>query len=140
MAAIRHEIAIAAPPQHVWDVIRDVGAVHDRLLPGRVVATELQGPQRLLTFPDGHKIRELIVSIDNETHRVAYSVIEGARPALDYHHATFEVHPEGEHARLIWTTDVLPDSAAPEIRIRTRFGIAEMKHTIEAAAPGKPHD
>ncbi|MCX4092414.1 hypothetical protein [Nocardia sp. alder85J] len=31
-----------------------------------------------------------------------------------------------------WTTDVLPDAVAPEIHIRTRIGIAEMKNAIEA--------
>ena len=34
MASIRHEIVIDASPEHVWGVLRDVGAVHERLLPG----------------------------------------------------------------------------------------------------------
>src|SRR4051812_16715407 len=42
MASIRHEIAIDAPPEHIWDVLRDVGAVHERLLPGRVTATRVE--------------------------------------------------------------------------------------------------
>jgi Polyketide cyclase / dehydrase and lipid transport len=53
MASVRHEIVIDASPEHVWDVLRDVGAVHERLLPGRVTATRLEGDQRLLTFPTG---------------------------------------------------------------------------------------
>ncbi|MTE17152.1 SRPBCC family protein [Nocardia aurantiaca] len=134
MASIRHEIAINASPQHVWDVLRDVGAVHDRLLPGRVADTRLEGPHRFLAFPDGHIIRELLITIDDDTRRLVYSVREGARPALDYHHASFEVHADGARSRLVWTTDVLPDTAAPEIRIRTGFGIAEMKQAIEASA------
>ncbi|MFI2285562.1 SRPBCC family protein [Nocardia beijingensis] len=134
MTAIRHEIVIGASPGHIWDVVRDVGAVHRRLLPGRVVETRLDGAERWLTFPDGHVIRELIVSIDDEARRLAYSVLEGARPALEYHHASFEVRAEGERGRLIWITDVLPESAAPEVRVRTEYGLAEMKRTIEAAA------
>ena len=31
MASIRKEIVLAVEPQAVWDVIRDVGAVHQRL-------------------------------------------------------------------------------------------------------------
>lgn len=57
MASIRHEIVIDASPEHIWDVLRDVGAVHERLLPGRVMDTRLEGDQRFLTFPDGHVIR-----------------------------------------------------------------------------------
>ncbi|GAB3204660.1 SRPBCC family protein [Nocardia tengchongensis] len=134
MATIRHEVVIEAAPEFVWDVVRDVGAVHERLLPGRVVGTRVEAGERFLTFPDGHVIRELIVAIDEEARRLAYSVAEGARPPLDYHHASFEVRGEGERGRLIWITDVLPDSVAPEIRIRTQLGIMEMKQAIEAAA------
>ena len=137
MATIRTEIVIDASPQHIWDVVRDVGAVHKRLLPGRVADTRIQGVERFLTFPDGHIIRELIISIDDETRRMAYSVADGARPSLDYHHASFEVRSEGERGRLIWITDILPDSIAPEIRIRTEYGIKEMKQAIEASAPNR---
>jgi hypothetical protein len=105
---------IDASPEHVWSVLRDVGAVHERLLPGRVTGTRLEGDQRFLTFPDGHVICELIVAIDDDARRLAYSVVEGARPAIEYHHASFEVRPEGDRAgRLIWTTDVLPHAPPP---------------------------
>jgi hypothetical protein len=42
MVSIRHEIVIDASPQHIWDVVRDIGAVHERLLPGRVASTRLE--------------------------------------------------------------------------------------------------
>ncbi|MBG0812627.1 SRPBCC family protein [Planomonospora sp. ID82291] len=137
MASIRHEIVIDASPEHIWDVLRDVGAVHERLLPGRVTDTRLEDGQRFLTFPDGHVVRELIVAIDDDSRRLAYSVVEGARPPLEHHHASFEVLPEGDRAgRLIWTTDVLPHARAAEIRGRMEYGASEMKEAIEAAARG----
>jgi uncharacterized protein YndB with AHSA1/START domain len=64
MASIRHEIVIDASPERVWDVLRDVGAVHQRLLPGRVTDSRIEGDERFLTFPDGHVIRELIGAIE----------------------------------------------------------------------------
>ncbi|MFE2959583.1 hypothetical protein [Nocardia tengchongensis] len=39
MATIRQEVVIEAAPEYVWEVVRDVGAVHERLLPGRVLRT-----------------------------------------------------------------------------------------------------
>ncbi|MFI6787187.1 SRPBCC family protein [Nonomuraea sp. NPDC050383] len=135
MASIRHEIVIDASPEHIWDVLRDVGAVHERLLPGRVAGTRIEGDQRFLTFPDGHVIRELIVAIDDDARRLAYSVVEGARPPLEHHHASFEVHPEGDRAsRLVWTTDVLPHARAAEVRVRVERGAQEMRQALEAAA------
>ncbi|MFF0613983.1 SRPBCC family protein [Nocardia tengchongensis] len=77
MATIRQEVVIEAAPEYVWDVVRDVGAVHERLLPGRVVGTRVEAGERFLTFPDGHVIRELIVAVDDESRRMAYSVVEG---------------------------------------------------------------
>ena len=137
MASIRHEIVIEASPEHIWDVLRDVGAVHERLLPGRVADTRIEGDQRFLTFPDGHVIRELIVAIDDDARRLAYCVAEGARSPIEYHHASFEIRPEGDRAgRLIWTTDVLPHALAAEIRIRIERGALEMKQAIEAAVAG----
>ncbi|MER6576897.1 SRPBCC family protein [Nonomuraea sp. NPDC001023] len=139
MASIRHEVVIDASPDHIWDVLRDVGAVHERLLPGRVQDTRLDGDQRFLTFPDGHVIRELIVAIDDDARRLAYAVVEGARPPLAHHHASFEVHPEGEGAgRLIWITDVLPDARAAEVGQRMRYGATEMRQAIEATSPPRP--
>jgi uncharacterized protein YndB with AHSA1/START domain len=136
MASIRHEIVIDAPPEQVWDVLRDVGAVHERLLPRRVADSRIEGGQRILTFPDGHVVRELIVAVDDATRRLAYSVIEGARPPADYHHASFEVLPESRRgSRLIWTTDVLPHALAARIRIIMERGAIDMKEAIEAAAP-----
>ncbi|MFC4591059.1 SRPBCC family protein [Sphaerisporangium corydalis] len=135
MASIRHEIAIDASPEHIWDVLRDVGAVHERLLPGRVTGTRLQGDERFLTFPDGHVVRELIVAIDDDARRLAYSVIEGARPPAEHHHASFEVQPDGDGTgRLIWTTDILPHTLAGVVRIRVERGALEMKQAIEATA------
>lgn len=135
MASIRHEIVIDASPEQVWDVLRDVGAVHERLLPGRVTGSKTEGDQRFLTFPDGHVVREVIVAVDDSIRRLAYSVAEGARPPADYHHASFEVRAEtGQATRLIWTTDILPHHLAARTRIVMERGALEMKAAIEAAA------
>lgn len=40
MATIAQEIVTKASPAAVWEAIRDVGALHTRLVPGFVVATE----------------------------------------------------------------------------------------------------
>jgi hypothetical protein len=109
-----------------------VGAVHRRLLPGRVLETDVDGDVRTLVMPDGHVVRELIVDVDDETRRLAYAVIEGERPPLRHHHASLQVFAEGDgHSRLVWVTDVLPNSLAGEIRARTERGAEEMKHALE---------
>ncbi|MER5646003.1 SRPBCC family protein [Streptosporangium sp. NPDC002524] len=134
MASIRTEVVIDSSPEQVWAAIRDVGAVHRRLLPDRVADTRIEGDVRILVFPDGNVVRELIVDVDDATRRLAYAVIEGARPPLAHHHASFQVlSEEPGRSRLVWITDVLPDAFAGEIRARVERGAADMKRTLEKA-------
>jgi hypothetical protein len=131
MASIRKEILVHAPAVQVWDAVRDVGAVHQRLTPGLVLDTRLEGDTRILSFPDGGMARELIVAIDDEARRLAYAVIEGRMPLI-HHHATFQVFPDNEnHTRLVWITDFLPHAFAVEIRARVERGAAVMKQALE---------
>ncbi|MEU4536884.1 SRPBCC family protein [Streptosporangium sp. NPDC023825] len=134
MASIRTEVVINADTEQVWGAIRDVGAVHRRLLPDRVAGTRIEGDVRILVLPNGKVIRELIVDVDDTTRRLAYAVVEGAQPALTHHHASFQVLPEESgRSRLVWVTDVLPDTLAAEIRERVERGAADMKRTLEEA-------
>lgn len=134
MATIHKDIVIEATPEQVWEVMRDVGAVHRRLTPGYVVATSVEGDTRILTFANGAVVRELIVAVDDEARRLAYAVVESRMP-LVHHHASFQVFAEGAgQSRLVWITDVLPHELAREIRLRVERGAMVMKETIEEEA------
>jgi carbon monoxide dehydrogenase subunit G len=136
MASVRVEIVIEAAAEHVWAAVADAGAVHRRLLPGRVAAARMEGDVRVLTMPGGAEVRELIVAVDQEARRMAYSVQGGQRMALAHHHASFQVFDEGGgRSRLVWITDVLPHDRAPEVRARCAVAIGEMKDVLEAAQP-----
>jgi len=81
MASIRQEILIEATPEQVWAAVRDVGAVHLRLVPGQVVDTGLEGDTRTLTFANGAVVRELIVAVDDEARRPGLCGGRGAHAA-----------------------------------------------------------
>ena len=53
MATIHKEIEIERNKEFVWDAIRDVGAIHKRLVPGFVVDCKLEGDTRIVTFANG---------------------------------------------------------------------------------------
>ncbi|MFF5077846.1 SRPBCC family protein [Actinoplanes sp. NPDC000266] len=132
MATVRVETVIDLPAELVWEAVADVGAVHRRLLPGRVADARIEGDARILTMPDGWLVRELIVAVDHDHQRLAYAVVEGQRMPLTYHHASFQVFGEGERARLVWVTDVLPHAMAGVVRGVVERGIAEIKQTLES--------
>jgi hypothetical protein len=131
MASVYKEIDVDVAPGQVWDVIRDVGAVHKRLLPGRVINTQIEGNIRTLTFPDQRMTRELIITVDDTMRRLAYAVIETGLP-FTFHHATFQVFAaEKGQTRLVWITDLLPDSCTEYVRVRMEYGARDMKQAIE---------
>ncbi len=130
MASIRKEIHIDAPVEKVWDALRDVGALHTRLVPGFVTATRLDGNAREITFANGMTVREDIVSVDNRHRRVIWAIV-GQR----FHHyqGTATVEPEDPGCRFVWAADLLPDELAPEVEAMTTAGLATIKKTMEAA-------
>ncbi|WP_116070508.1 SRPBCC family protein [Asanoa ferruginea] len=133
MATVSVEAIIDVPAQRVWDAIADVGAVHRRLLPGRVADARIEGDVRVLTMPDGTQVRELILAIDHRIRRMAYAVTDGQRLPLTYHHASFQVFDDGDRSRLVWLTDVLPHDAADLVRPRVERGIVELKAVLETS-------
>ena len=73
MATIRKEVEIRASPERVWEALRDIGALHTRLVPGFVTDTSLEPGARIVTFGNGMVVRELIVAIEDGESRVVWS-------------------------------------------------------------------
>jgi hypothetical protein len=78
MASIHKEITIAAPPDVVWDALRDWGAVHEHLVPGFVVDAEVDGEDRVVTFFNGAVVRELFVASDDRSRRLVWAIRDGS--------------------------------------------------------------
>ncbi|MFI1992168.1 SRPBCC family protein [Actinoplanes sp. NPDC020271] len=133
MATVSVATFVDVPAAQAWEAIADVGAVHERLLPGRVASAEMDGDVRILTMPNGTRIRELIIAVDHELRRMAYSVIEGQAMPLTYHHAAFQVVEVDGRTRVVWTTDVLPHALAGAVQARVERGIVELKAVLESA-------
>jgi hypothetical protein len=128
MATIRTELTLDASPAQVWDVIRDVGAVHRRLAPGFVTDTRLEEGARVVTFANGVVARELIVSVEEEVRRLVWSVVGGR---ATHHNSSFQVFPgAGGGTRLVWITDVLPDSAATAVGAMIEEGSRVIETTL----------
>jgi len=135
MASIHRELHLDVSPELAWDALRDVGAVHTRLAPGFVTHTELEEGARLVTFGNGLVARELLVDVDEQARRVAWSVVGSA--LLTHHNASAQVFPDGRGCRFVWIADLLPHSAAPAIAAMIDQGMAVIRATLEKAAHGQ---
>src|SRR5262245_54646110 len=65
MGSICKEILTVAGADEVWSAVRDVGALHTRLVPGFVTNTHLEPGARIVTFGNGMMLREPIVAVDD---------------------------------------------------------------------------
>jgi len=131
MASIRREAFIEACPENAWSALRDVGALHTRLVPGFVVDTKLEDGARIVTFGNGTVAKELIVDVDDADRRVVWSVVGGR---FTHHNASVQVFPDGEtKSRLVWIADLLPNDLEPQIRAMIDQAAAVMVPTLARA-------
>jgi len=131
MATLHKEIQIDARPEAIWDAARDVGALHTRLVPGFVVDTQLEGNARVVTFGNGMVVRELIISVDDQRRRLAWTAVGGR---TTHYNAVLEVLADRSGARVVWAIDLLPDEMAKPIGAMQESGLATMKETFERRA------
>jgi len=135
MASIRREIRLAASAEDVWDAVRDVGNINRRLCPGFLTDCRMEGPDaRIVTFGNGMVVKELIVDLDDQARRVAWSAVGGR---LSHHNASMQIFDDGAGCRALWIADLLPNDLAGAIAAMIDQGLATMKKTLEqgAAAP-----
>jgi Polyketide cyclase / dehydrase and lipid transport len=137
MASIRKEISIDARPEDVWSALADWGALHERLAPGFVVDVKLDGDDRIVTFFNGAVVRELLVDLDVDARRLAWSIVDGP---YAHHSASAQVLADGDgRARFVWIADLLPHELAGPTDAMMDQGMAAIKKTLEAE-PAAPLD
>ena len=133
MATIRKEIVTDAAPEHVWDALRDVGALHTRLVPGFVTDTRLEPGARIVTFGNGMTVREAIITVDDTERRIVWSASGGT---LTHHNGSAQALPaEGGRTKVVWIADFLPDAAKDAIGAMMDAGMNVMKRTLDRLAP-----
>jgi hypothetical protein len=112
MGTVRKEVQVDRSAAEVWDAVRDFGAP-GRVVPGFVVAAELEGRDRVVTFASGAVARERLVTLDDERRRLVYTIVESPL-GFEHYQGSVEVvdwGPEGG-CLIIWTVDFLPDEVA----------------------------
>ena len=132
MATIRKERTIKVSPEEAWAVLADWGAPHERLVPGFVVATELDGDDRLVTFFNGAVARERLIAQDEDDRRLVWSIVDG--PYAHHNGAAQVLADEDGTTRFVWIADVLPNEMAEITGELMERGIETVKQSLEASA------
>jgi hypothetical protein len=136
MARIHHEVLIDAEPAEVWSALRDWGALHERLVPGFVTDTQLDGEDRIATFASGAVMREALLDSDEEARRLVWTIVDGP---YTHHNGCAQVFRAGaRRSRFVWTAYVLPEETAAPTSAAMAQGIEVVKQTLEAASSREP--
>lgn len=129
MASIRKQIVTSASPEAVWSAIRDIGALHTRLVPGFVVDTRLEPGARIVKFANGMTVREIIVTIDDEAMRLVWSA---KSERLTHHNGAVQVVSRGDsQTQVVWSADLLPNEMAEPIGLMMDQGLVAMKTALD---------
>lgn len=129
MATIVRDFPVDAPADVVWKEFADVGGVN-RLIDYLGEVT-VNGNVRTCSMGEAGELEELIVSIDDERRRLAYSVQQSPF-GLQHHHASVQILDEGSGSRCIWTTDLLPDHMAGMIVEPVDAAVASIQRFFSA--------
>jgi Polyketide cyclase / dehydrase and lipid transport len=132
MATIRSEIKTRAPASEVWSAIRDIGALHTRLVPGFVADTKLEPGARVVTFVNGVTLREPIVTLSDEARRLVWTH-EGGR-ALHYNGALQVSELSDGMTSVVWIADFLPDDIGGYMSKAIEAGMAAMQQSLDRLA------
>jgi carbon monoxide dehydrogenase subunit G len=134
MASITKEIVIDGRPDDVWDALRDWGAAHERLVPGFVTDTRLDGEDRIVTFFNGAVVRERFVDLDDGARRLVWAISDGSL-GLTHYNAAAQVMADGDdRTRFIWIVDLLPHELSDTVRGLMDQGLSMIKNTLEPTA------
>jgi hypothetical protein len=132
MATIRSELNTRASAADVWSAIRDIGALHTRLVPGFVTDTKLEPGARIVTFVNGTVLREPIVTLDDEARRLVWTH-EGGRAR--HYNAALQVSELADGlTSVVWTADFLPDDIGAYMSQAIEAGMAAMQRSLDKLA------
>jgi hypothetical protein len=132
VATIIRDVTIDTEPAAAWDALRDFSALHERLAPGFVTDSEmLTSDTRVITFFNGAVAKEQLIGVDEDTRRLAYSVVESSLN-MAHHNAAAQIADDGTgRTRFTWIVDVLPDELAVPLTDMMVAGLTAIKTTLE---------
>jgi hypothetical protein len=115
--------------EEAWAALRLVGEPHNLFSPVLVDA-QPDGDTRTVTFANGMVLKERILDVDEEKHRVAYTALNV--PGMTYHHASMQIIDAGPgRCVFLWITDFLPQEMRENLAPLIQEGARALKQNLE---------
>ena len=127
MAERTAEIDVQGTPDAVWELVGDFGGIAG-WMPG-MESCRLEGDNRILDTM-GMTITEKLVSRDDSTRAITYSIVDGV--PVESHEATITVTPSGSGSHVSWVVDAAPDEMADLMLAVYQQSLEALKAHVEA--------
>jgi hypothetical protein len=132
MGSIVREADLGVSAEAAWEVL-DRYTRSELHVFSSCYAEHAVGDCRVVTnAQDGTLIHERNVTIDPARMRAVYTVVD--YPGAEHHQAEMRVVP-GSPARLVWTTDLLPDALAEQMAPYYDLMFEELRAVVDAYDP-----
>jgi hypothetical protein len=132
MATIIRKVPVSAGVEQAWAAIADPERVNHLLT--FLGAVTVAGNQRTCSLGDQGTLEELLVSIDIDQRRIAYSIVSSPFGFV-HHHASMEIVDDPSGATFVWTTDFLPDELHAAIEPVIDLGVASIEQVLGVREP-----
>jgi carbon monoxide dehydrogenase subunit G len=101
-------VDINATPDVLWGMLGDFEGIGG-FFPG-IESVVIEEDDRVLNLA-GMEIRERLISRDDESSTLVYSIVDGV--PVEFHKATITVVPRGEHSTVTWKIECEPAEMLP---------------------------
>jgi Polyketide cyclase / dehydrase and lipid transport len=128
MATIKREVALSMDADRAWQRVGDFGNAA-QVFAGALRACERSGDLRTVTFANGLKIQERLVSRDQHDRRFVYAVLDGP---FTHHSASMQILADDNGCKFVWISDFLPDEVAPGILPLIEDGCRSLQRNLAA--------
>ena len=132
MASIRKERTIEVSPEQAWAALGDWAAPHERLVPGFLTATEIDGEDRIVTFFNGAVPASGWSSATRSERRLVWSIVDG--PYTHHNGAAQVIANDDGTTQFVWIADLLPNEIAEMTGEMMERGVENVKQALEASA------
>jgi carbon monoxide dehydrogenase subunit G len=128
VSSIVRTIPVAIPADDAWRRLADVGNI-DQLLSFLGDVT-VDGDRRHCSLGDMGDLDEIILGVDHDNRRVAYTIVSAPLP-FEHHSAAMQVQPDGHGGTVLsWTTDFLPAALAPQVEALVDEGVRSLTEKL----------
>lgn len=126
MATIMRQVALDRHADEVWEELSDFSAAAE-LFEGAVTSCKTDGDLRAVTFANGLKINQRLVTVDGDERRLVYTSLNSF---YSHHMASLQVVPRGNGCSVVWITDFLPDTVEPWVAPLVEAGYEALQRTL----------